>query len=226
MVKSFAKGINLVLGNLLRKKHVFIGNSLDFLTRERRIDKNYFDYIRIATLELVSSEIRKKGIQGNVAELGVYKGKFARYINEYFPDRTLYLFDTFKGFDERDIEEEKQQRYSTGNQNFSDTSIQKVMDIMPHPANCKPIKGFFPEAAEGIEDKFVFVSLDTDLYAPIYNGLEFFYPRLSKGGYIFIHDFNNDAYKGARQAVEDFALKWNINYTPIPDSCGTAVIAK
>lgn len=95
MYKFLAKGVNYLLGNSLRKKKIIIANSLDFVGRERTLDKNYFDHIRLATLELVSYEINSKNIKGNVAELGVYKGKFARYINKMFPDRNLYLFDTF-----------------------------------------------------------------------------------------------------------------------------------
>lgn len=57
-------------------------------------------------------------------------------------------------------------------------------------------------------------------------GLQFFYPKLVTGGYIFIHDFNNESYKGARQAVEKFCAEQNINYLPIPDLGGSAIIVK
>jgi O-methyltransferase len=70
------------------------------------------------------------------------------------------------------------------------------------------------------------VSLDADLYDPIYAGLSFFYPRLVKGGYILIHDFNNDNYKGARRAVEQFCSEQNVNFVPLPDSGGSAIISK
>ena len=226
MIKFVAQGINYLIGKTLRNKKVFIGSSLDYLQRARKIDKNYLDYIRLSTLELVSNEVNKNKLVGNVAELGVYKGKFARYINQYFPDRILYLFDTFEGFDVRDVEKEKQKKFSGGDQDFSDTSIDAVMKMMPLPAQCRPIKGFFPESAKGIEDRFVFVSLDADLYEPIYHGLLFFYPRLVHGGYIFIHDFNNDSYKGARRAVEQFCSEQNINFVPLPDAGGSAVICK
>ena len=46
---------------------------------------------------------------------------------------------------------------------------------MPFPDHCIPVKGFFPESAKGIEDSFVLVSLDADLYDPIYAGLHFFF---------------------------------------------------
>ena len=114
MIKLVARGINYIFGNALHKQRTFITNSLEYLGRKRKIDRNYFDYIRLATLELVSHEIELKKLQGNVAELGVYKGKFARYINSYFPTRKLYLFDTFEGFDVKDVSIEKEKNFSAG----------------------------------------------------------------------------------------------------------------
>ena len=226
MITSLAKGINFLFGGSLKKKKLFIGASLNYLQRERVLDKNYLDYVRLSSLELVSFEINNKKLEGNVAELGVYKGKFARYINQYFPGRTLYLFDTFEGFNKADVEKEKENNFSSGEQNFSDTSVESVLKLMPYPDQCKPFKGFFPESAKEVNDKFVFVSLDADLYDPLYEGLRFFYPKLVHGGYIFIHDFNNDGYKGARKAVEIFCEEQNINYMPLPDSGGSVVILK
>ena len=97
---------------------------------------------------------------------------------------------------------------------------------MPHPAQCVVRKGFFPDTAKGLEDQFVFVSLDADLYDPILEGLNYFYPRLQNGGYIFIHDYNNDLYKGARKAVDEFCDSNGLSAIPLPDSCGTAVLKK
>lgn len=226
MIKNVAKGINFLIGTSLQKSKIFIGDSLSYLQRKRVLDMNYFDYVRLASLELVSFEIKNRGLAGNVAELGVYKGKFARYINQYFPDRKLYLFDTFEGFDQADILKEKRHNFSDGRQDFSNTSLEAVLKLMPYPDQCKPIKGFFPQSAVEVDDEFVFVSLDADLYDPLYAGLQFFYPKLVHGGYIFVHDFNNEGYKGARKAVETFCREQNINYMPLPDSGGSAVIMK
>jgi len=226
MLKTLAKASNFLLGKSLHNNKILLANSLEYVSREREIDKNYFDKVRIATLELVSFEINSKMLEGSVAEVGVYKGKFARYINKYFPERALYLFDTFEGFDKRDIESEKRQNFSDGAQNFSDTSVEGVLRLMPHPDKCIIKKGFFPESAKDVTGLFAFVSLDTDLYDPIYNGLQFFFPKLAKGGYIFVHDFNNDNYKGARKAVEQFCKEQNIGFVPLPDTAGTAIISK
>ena len=226
MTRFLAKGVNYLFGKIFQNKKISVTGTLQFLQRDREIDHNYFDYIRLSTLELISFEIKKRNLEGNVAELGVYKGKFARFINRFFPERKLYLFDTFEGFDNRDITSEKSQNFSSGAQDFSATSIAAVLKRMPFPDKCIPVKGFFPESTKGIEDNFVLVSLDADLYQPIYAGLNFFYPRLVSGGYILIHDFNNDNYKGSRKAVEQFCSEQNINFVPLPDSGGTAIISK
>jgi len=60
----------------------------------------------------------------------VYKGDFARLINEALPDRKLYLFDTFEGFDDRDVIVDKEKGFSKGDQDFSDTSVERVISKM------------------------------------------------------------------------------------------------
>ncbi|MBQ6773401.1 MAG: hypothetical protein IJP48_04975 [Synergistaceae bacterium] len=181
---------------------------------------------RAATLELMSREIKRYNIEGSCAELGVYRGDFARLINNYFPDRKLYLFDTFTGFDSRDANIEKSENFSEAKQDFSGTSEEFVLNKMSHPEQCIIKKGWFPDTTEGVTDKFCFVRIDADLYQPTIAGLEFFYPRLVHGGVIMIHDFNNNEYKGIRIAVKEFCDKNNTGYVCITDNCGSIVIAK
>ena len=223
---KFIQAFTFFFGKLFNLKGAFINYSLLYLNRQRSIDRNYMDYIRLATLELVADEINTKGIKGEVAELGVYKGKFARYINQYFPERKLYLFDTFEGFRDSDIVTEKEKDFSTGNQDFTKTSVKEVMNRMPFPQQCIIKQGYFPDTAKGLDETFAFVSIDADLYDPIYNGLKYFFPLLCKGGYIFIHDYNNDEYKGSKKAVTQFCKENDVSILPLPDSAGTAVLIK
>lgn len=181
---------------------------------------------RAAEVELMSREIYRYGIQGSTAELGVYRGDFSRLINHYFPDRKLYLFDTFEGFDKRDAEVDRREKFSTATQDFTQTSVDLVLSRMEHPDNCIIRKGWFPETAKGVDDNFCFVSLDCDLYQPIKAGLEFFYPRLVHGGVIMIHDFIPKGYGGVREAVKEFCDDNNTGYVCLSDSCGSAVIVK
>lgn len=60
-------------------------------------------------------------LKGACAELGVFRGDTAKFINEFF-DTTLYLLDTFEGFSQKDMEKEEQ--FSTSKVgDFSDTSL-------------------------------------------------------------------------------------------------------
>ena len=55
------------------------------------------DWVRLKTLETISRELID--VPGAMAELGVFRGEFAAAMNALLPERRLYLFDTFAGFD-------------------------------------------------------------------------------------------------------------------------------
>lgn len=150
------------------------------LGRQRKIDL-FPDFGRQSSLELCAQEIITNDVVGNVAELGVYRGDFAAKINKLLPDRKLYLFDTFEGFDSTDVEFDQSNKYSLDEQDFSNTSVQTVLDKMTTPQNCIIRQGYFPETASDLDDVFSFVSIDTDLYKPIYDGLNFFLPQAISG---------------------------------------------
>lgn len=183
-----------------------------------------WDETRISTLRRCIQEIKDRKIQGNMAEVGVYKGNFAKYFNRYLPEKKLYLFDTFEGFSERDdtgIDHRLRSQNS-----FDDTNVSFVLNNMPHPLQCIIRKGYFPSSAENLEDIYCLVSLDADLYKPIFSGLVYFYPRLQHGGFIFIHDYDTCSWNGVKKAVDEFCEKNNIFFVPVLDRCGSVIIIK
>lgn len=186
------------------------------------------DYVRVSTLELMAREINNNAVPGSVAELGVYKGDFSIVINSFFPDRKLYLFDTFEGFTEVDVAYDSVNELSNSKiGHLGDSSVELVLQKLGNREQCIVKKGYFPESADGLENElFAFVSIDTDLYLPIYEGLKFFYPKLSKGGYILVHDYNHTTYTGVKKAVQDYCKERGINYTPVSDYFGSAIITK
>ena len=169
-------------------------NDLDFFS----------DFTRVASLSVLAKEIYKKGISGCTAELGVYRGFFSKLISTYFPDRKLFLFDTFEGFPENQANFDKHHFNASGaDYDFTNTSVEIIQNVLGKFLNYEIRKGFFPGSADGITDKFCFVSLDVDLYEPTLAGLKFFYPKLSAGGYIIVHDFGHPSYPGCGIAVRE-----------------------
>lgn len=200
------------------------------IERERIVSirsmKEYVD-ARFSAARLIAEEINGREVPGAVAELGVYKGEFAALINELFPDRSLYLFDTFEGFDVRDVAAEIKEGLSYAKiGDFRDTSVDLVKSRLPFPERAVFRKGHFPGTAVGIEKNFAFVSIDADLYLPVYEGLKYFWPRMNKGGYILIHDYNSLQFQGAGKAVRQYCTENDLFVVPLSDMHGSAVLVK
>ena len=177
-----------------------------------------------------AKEKRKTSESASLAEGGVFQGIFAREINRYFPDRRLYLFDTFEGFHKDDVAVELENGFSDVKEGYYfETSEETVMDQMPHPENVITKKGHFPETLRGMDDteKFLFVNLDFDLYGPTYEGLKYFYPRMVQDGVILVHDYFTDFYHGVKKAIDQYEKDRGHNLTRIPigDGISIAIIA-
>ena len=107
------------------------------------------------------------------------------------------------------------------------TSLKLVLDRMTNLDNVIIKQGYFPESLDNLEDKFAFVSLDVDFEESIYEGLKYFYPRLVKGGYIFVHDYNSNLL-GVEAAVDRYEDDYGIMLCKVPlcDKSGTLVVTK
>jgi len=177
--------------------------------------------------------VKEHRLKGDVAECGVCMGDFSYYINKYFPDRKLYLFDTFSGFADNDIQAERELsefEFINGKFNnhivFSNASEHIVRERMLYKDKCIIKKGYFPKTAYDVEGQFCFVNLDMDLYQPMLAGLEFFYDKMCDGGVILLHDYFSYELPGVRHAVEVFERKLNrkLCKVTIGDFCSIAII--
>lgn len=197
----------------LKYLKIFTNNRTEWL-------RNYAEWVNLLDIE------------GSVAECGVFRGDFSKFINKYFPNRKCYLFDTFEGFDIGDINQEKElnkgfeETIFNSEEIFTNTSIEFVMKKMTYPENIEIKRGYFPDSTVGVQDRFCFVSLDTDLYAPILSGLRFFWNKMEKGGCILIHDYFTGCLGGVKMAVEQFEKEQGvvIPKSTIGDFCSIALL--
>jgi hypothetical protein len=187
---------------------------------------NQSDMARFYFFCLAFDQIVKEDLEGDLAELGVYKGNTATLLAEIARARgaTAYLLDTFTGFNKKDI---KGVDAAAREAAFSDTSLEAVRALVGEE-NVRYIPGYFPETASQIPDdaRFCLVHIDCDLYAPIYSALEYFYPRMVPGGYLIVHDYTSLHWNGAERAVDEFFLDKPEPVIPLPDGAGSVVIRK
>jgi O-methyltransferase len=191
------------------------------LKETRELIKGRGDPIRDMTVALALETIDRERIEGDMAELGVYRGEMAFLYHKILPGKNLYLFDTFAGFPKRDLDVPEDTR-------FSDTSVEHVKSRIGDTTNVIFKPGYFPETVSGMEHCcFCFVMLDADLYNPTKAGLEFFYPRMSEGGYIFLHDYTSyESDQAVSRAVGEFLCDKPERVIEIADTWGTAVFRK
>ena len=171
--------------------------------------------------------IEEESIEGDLAEVGVFRGNTA-YLLAWFAqrnNRTIHLFDTFQGFDERDCV--GIDNVHGNSDDFKNTSLNQVEDLLGELLDsCELEEGRFPETLQDghKNKKYSVVSIDCDLYEPIKASLDNFYPLMSKGGIFLIHDYSSGFWEGATQAVNEFCKKTGQRLVRMPDKSGSAFI--
>jgi O-methyltransferase len=170
--------------------------------------------------------LKREGIPGAFAELGVYRGDSARVLHRMDPMRTFHLFDTFMGFPPEDLPNENGKARAYTPRDFADTSPARVMKRISGNSNIVLHPGHFPETARAVENEvFALVNIDADLYLPTSAGLRFFYLRLSPGGVIFIHDYNHN-WEGLMRAVDEFSATIPECFVQVPDIDSTVMLIR
>ncbi|MBN1197714.1 MAG: class I SAM-dependent methyltransferase [Bacteroidales bacterium] len=191
-----------------------------------RLERFYPDKVRFYTWWLQAERLKKEKISGAYAELGVYQGESARILHLMDPGRKFYLFDTFEGFPKEDLQGETGKAATYTTQDFAGTSIARVIRKINGNDRIEVVQGYFPDTADAVRDQsFALVNIDADLYKPTKAGLEFFYPRLTPGGVIFVHDYNSK-WPGVIRAVDGFLATVPETLVLIPDREGTVVIVR
>jgi predicted O-methyltransferase YrrM len=149
-----------------------------------------------------------KDIDGDVAEIGVYKGGSALEISKILTNDNIYLFDTFEGLPETN---EYDNYHKKGD--FNDVSYENILKLFENNNKIQIYKGVFPiENSEVLNNKkFKFVHLDVDIYDSYKNCLNFFHDKMAKGGIIVFDDYNASTCLGAKKAIDEFVLSKNLN---------------
>lgn len=196
-----------------------------FSAHNRR--NNGGDTARLWSFILNCKQVLAENIEGDFAELGVWRGNtasvLAHYAKEY--NRTVFLFDTYEGFSKKDLEGID----ATKDTDFNNTSIELVKNVIgPGVTQCSFVKGFFPDTIteEHANRQYAIVSLDCDLYAPTKAGLEFFYERMPKGGLFLLHDYSSLHWDGSKTAIDEFCKITGEHIILMPDKSGSAFMRK
>jgi len=139
-------------------------------------------------------------IEGDLAEVGVYRGGSAKLIcMAKDANKKLHLFDTFSGLPS--VSPIDQPYLSQGQYSAPEEAVRNYLKNYP---NVFFHVGVFPKDTGSSVSKTLFslVNLDVDTYKNTLECIEWFYPRLKIGGIMISHNYSN--LPGVRKAFDDF----------------------
>lgn len=145
---------------------------------------------------------RARALDGDAAEVGVYRGGTARLLGRALAGcgKTLHLFDTFAGMPETDPRLDK---HAAGD--FSDNSLPTVKLTLMGLDRLEFHQGLFPETAKPVAEKrFCLVHIDVDIHKSVAEACAFFYPRLCAGGILLFDDYGSPSCPGVKSAVDAY----------------------
>lgn len=161
------------------------------------VPETLLDINRITVI--MNALVQTRHLEGDIAEVGVYKGGIAYYLNKLSHGKKVFLFDTFEGIPMKS----ENDRHEVGD--FNDTSFDEVSKYFIGCDNVKLVKGLFPNSSKNVikdGDKFSLVHLDADQYESTLNSLNFFYDKMVVGGVIICDDYK--FLKGVDMAIGEF----------------------
>ncbi len=170
---------------------------------------------------------KSKNISGDIVELGVYKGGnafcSALFINLMGDKRKQILVDSFEGFgklSEHDPVEHKNL--------FKDVSYEEVSNYFSDFNNTQILKGHIPKILNSLHNKnYSFVYYDCDLYEPTLDSLNYFFPKISEGGFFLIDDYCvTKDFLGVQKAVKQFCKEHKLDIIEIPETTQGLIIKK
>ena len=161
-------------------------------------------------------------LRGEIVECGVFKGNsLMRWIKlrsllENSFSRKIYGFDTFWKFPKASIKEEELQRKKFLEE-AGNTSVKK-RDFLNYLKKLNLYENVFLIEGDIIKTvpKFInnnnsirisLLHIDVDLFEPTKISLEYFFPKVVKGGIVILDDYG--AFPGANKAIEDYFEKSN-----------------
>lgn len=169
------------------------------------------------------------GLEGHKVECGVLMGFSALLTSKIhlandpkYKGDGFHLVDSFQGLSQP-VEQDalgfqttdagqKLPLYSHEQGHFAN-NLENVKEVMQDFPDISYHAGWIPEAFSSLPDvKWSYVHIDVDLYEPTYACLEYFIPRMVKGGVIINDDFSSPLFPGGGRGWAQFCEENTLSY--------------
>lgn len=167
-------------------------------------------------------------LDGAVVECGCFRGMSSHVMlgrlklaDPAFAGRGYHVFDSFEGLSEPGAEDAISEDHPKAErlgqmcrQGAFSASLDTVRQGLAEFPAVEFHPGWIPQSLAALPElPYRFVHLDLDLHDPTLSALQYFHPRLVKGGVVACDDYN---WPGARKAIESFCTRHGVGYEATP----------
>jgi len=166
-------------------------------------------------IESCFEDVIRTNVKGDFVEAGVWRGGaciFMRGLLKAYgiTDRKVFVADSFQGLPKPEWEEDNGDKHHT--YKYLEVSLEEVKNNFKKydllDSQVVFLKGWFKDTLQTPQiEKLAILRLDGDMYGSTMETLIALYPKLSKGGYCIIDDWN---LPNAKKAVVKYRTKNNI----------------
>lgn len=173
-------------------------------------------------------------LEGAIAECGCFRGMSSYLMLDRlktaepgFAGGGYHIFDSFEGLSEPGTNDRiagNDPEAARLSEMCQAGAFAASLEIVRHGLAAFPAvefhPGWIPQSFAGLPElTYRFIHLDLDLHDPTLAALEYFHPRLVKGGIVVCDDYS---WPGARKAIEDFCARRHVAFEATPH--GQAVL--
>lgn len=159
-----------------------------------------------------------------IAEIGVFKGEFSKFLFEENQPNELHLIDIFSGIECSGDKDGHNIIYTNLSEEFN-----LITKYFNNNNNVYIHKGYSQDILKNFNDEyFDMIYIDGDhSYNGVKNDLNLSYQKIKIGGYICGHDYTTTMFEGVVRAVNEFCeeRKLKIKYLT-KDGCPSFCIIK
>ena len=165
-------------------------------------------------------------LPGDFVECGVNTGIFslaaAYYVDFNRLNKSFYLFDTFAGIPEDQINnDEKALGRLLDNAAMYDECFEVAKRNFSIYPRAQLIRGRVPETLSAVTiPQVCYLSLDMNIVAPEIAAIEFFWDKLTPGAPVILDDYGWAPYKPQKDALDAFAARKGVHILTLPTGQG------
>ena len=202
------------VGDIFRQASIDIKKNFEFSKNTTGTNKNNVDTLLwrhwIVSHSVLHAIKFADSVNYNFVECGVGDGMTSFFaLREISSQKTIskptmHLYDSWDMMKKESLLENESHyvgRYANLDINITKKNLAEFSDIVIYH------RGYMPESFETLPkspDSIVYLSIDLNSAKPTLATLEYFFPRLAKGGTILFDDYGQEGYQDTKKAIDKF----------------------